>query len=81
MSKTTISFRTDETRKDALDTIAKQQQRDRSFLINEALDNYLDVYQWQIEHIKKGIAELDRGEFVTHEEAKKTFSDLRARCK
>lgn len=81
MSKTTISFRTDETRKDALDTIAKQQQRDRSFLINEALDNYLDVYQWQIEHIKKGIAAADRGEFVSQEEVDAKFAELRARCK
>lgn len=81
MSKTTISFRTDETRKDALDTIAKQQQRDRSFLINEALDNYLDVYQWQVEHIKKGIAAADRGEFASQEEVDAKFAELRAQCK
>lgn len=81
MSKTTISFRTDETRKEALDTLAKSQQRDRSFLINEALDNYLDVQNWQIEHIRKGLAEAENGSFTSTEEIESTFAELRAKCR
>jgi predicted transcriptional regulator len=81
MSKTTISFRTDEARKAALDELASSQQRDRSFLINEALDNYLDVQRWQIEHIRKGMAEADSGEFVSPEDMAETFADLSSRCR
>ncbi len=81
MSKATITFRTDTDRREALDALAVSQKRNRSFLINEALDNYLDVQQWQIKHIKQGLAAADRGDFVSQEDMKKTFAELRARCK
>jgi len=81
MSKTTITFRTDAERRDALDILAANQKRNRSFLINEALDNYLDVQRWQLEHIKKGIAAADRGEFASPDEVKEKFAELRAQCK
>jgi len=81
MSKTTITFRTDAERKTALDALASSQQRNRSFLINEALDNYLDVQRWHIQHIKEGIAALDRGDTVSHEEVQKQIDNMRAQCK
>ena len=81
MPKTSITFRTDVARREALDVLAASQQRNRSFLINEALDHYLEVQRWQIEHIKKGLAELDRGEYVTHEQIKKDIAKMRDRCK
>jgi len=80
MRKATITFRTDVERRDALDALASNQQRNRSFLINEALDNYLEVQRWQFEHIKQGLAELDRGEFVRHDEVKKQIANMRNRC-
>jgi predicted transcriptional regulator len=81
MSKTSISFRTDTEVRDELDALAKNQQRNRSFLINEALNNYLDLQRWQIEHIQKGLDAADRGEFVSNEEMKAKFAELKARCK
>lgn len=81
MSKVTITFRTNIDRREALDALAASQQRNRSFLINEALDNYLEVQQWQIEHIKQGLAAADRGDFVSPKDMKKTFADLRSKCK
>lgn len=47
----TISLRITGEKKDALDKIAASLDRDRSWVINEAIDNYLDLYQWQVEHI------------------------------
>jgi len=81
MTKATITFRTDTERREALDTLAASQQRNRSFLINEALDNYLDVQHWQIEHIKQGLADMDRGDFVNHGEVKQQIDKMRARYK
>lgn len=72
-----ISFRIDETKRDKLDLIADGQKRDRSFIINEAIDNYLDVYNWQIEHIKKGLKQADKGEFATEDDVKKTFASFK----
>jgi predicted transcriptional regulator len=35
-----------------------------------------DVERWQIEEIKKGIAEADRGDFVSDEEMQQTLRRL-----
>jgi len=41
--------------------------RDRSYVITEAIDAYLEVNQWQIEHIRKVCAN-DAGEFASDDE-------------
>ena len=35
-----------------------------------------DVERWQIEEIKKGLEEADRGEFASDEEVKETLNRL-----
>jgi predicted transcriptional regulator len=52
MDKQTISFRLDSDKVDALDVLAKALDRDRTYLLNEAVSAYLDVQQWQVEHIQ-----------------------------
>ena len=49
MEKQTISFRLDAEKVSDLDTLAKALDRDRSYLLNEAVRSYLEVQQWQIE--------------------------------
>jgi predicted transcriptional regulator len=39
-------------------------------------DNHEDVEQWQIEEIKKGLEEADRGEFASDEEVQRTLKRL-----
>jgi predicted transcriptional regulator len=51
----TISFRLDEHKKTRLDALAAVQDRDRSYIINEAIDSYLTLMDWQLDHIKEGI--------------------------
>ncbi|MBN3958038.1 CopG family transcriptional regulator [Nostoc sp. NMS8] len=76
MSKENITFRIDSDRKAALDAIAFGMNRDRSYILNEAVAVYLEIHQWQIEEIQKGIAEADAGEFASDEEVKATFARL-----
>ena len=76
MSKENITFRIDTDKKLALEAIAAGMDRDRSFLINEAIAAYLEMHQWQIEEIKRGIAEADAGDFASDEEVKATFAQL-----
>lgn len=67
--KETVSFRTDSEKLAALDRIAQAQDRDRSYLINQALDNLISLHEWQIEHIKKAVQDLENGEKgIPHEE-------------
>ena len=64
----TVSFRLPNEKKNALDAIAAAQDRDRSYVLNEAIDAYLEVHGWQIEHIKKGIRQAGLGKFATKTE-------------
>lgn len=76
MSKENITFQIDKDKKAALDAIAARINRDRNYVINEALAAYLEIYQWQIEEIQKGIAEADAGDFADVREVKATFAKL-----
>ena len=81
MTKSTITFRTDETRKTELDLLAKSLNRDRSFIINEAIDNHLTMYDWQIRHIKQGLQQADSGDFVSHDDVMKKMDKMITQCK
>ena len=69
--KTGISLRIEEDKIDELDALAKATQRDRSFHINLAIENYLEIQKWQIGHIKNAILEADNEEFATSKDLEK----------
>jgi len=69
-NKKTISFRLEADKVAALDELAKVQTRDRTFLLSQAVDAYLDVQRWQIEHIKEGLRQADSGMGADHEEVR-----------
>lgn len=76
MGKENITFRIDSDKKAMLDVIASGINRDRSYVLNEAIEAYLEMHQWQIEEIQKGIAEADAGDFANDDEVKETFTRL-----
>jgi predicted transcriptional regulator len=77
MSKQTISFRIEPGRRAAVDALAAALHRDRSAVINEAIEAYLELHRWQVEHIESGLAEAESGvEGVPHDTV---FGRLRAR--
>jgi predicted transcriptional regulator len=69
-----VTFRIEEEKRARLDALAAMQNRDRSYLINEALDVYIGVQAWQLAEIDNGLAELDRGEYASEEEIKAAFA-------
>jgi RHH-type transcriptional regulator, rel operon repressor / antitoxin RelB len=77
MSKDTITFRLDPEKREALDEIAAGLDRDRSYILNEAIDLYLEVYRWQVEHILDGVRQADNEEFATDDEVEAAFSRWR----
>jgi predicted transcriptional regulator len=64
----TISFRADADKIDALDSLASAQDRPRSYLINEAISNYLELHAYQDALVRKGLDEMRKGRLVSHEE-------------
>ena len=79
MDKQTLSFRIDSDKASALDALAAALERDRSYLLNEAVTAYLDVHQWHIEQIKAGVRQADAGKLVDHAEVRKTMAGRRRR--
>lgn len=68
MKRTNISFRTRASQIKVLDTLAASLDRDRSYVLNEALTAYVELYRWQMEHIKEGLRQADAGEFAPDED-------------
>lgn len=66
-----VSFRIEESKRDELDAIAKNLDRGRSYILNQAIDGYLDVWRWQKQHIEAGIADTEAGRSYSTEEARK----------
>ncbi|HEY1402014.1 MAG TPA: ribbon-helix-helix protein, CopG family [Terriglobales bacterium] len=64
----TISFRADAEKIDALDSLAVAQDRPRSYLINEAITNYIELQSYQDALVRKGLEEARKGRVVNHEE-------------
>jgi predicted transcriptional regulator len=60
-----LSFRTEEQIKEKLDQAAKAQYRNRNWVINEAIQAYLDLHQWQLAEIDAGIADSNAGKDYT----------------
>ena len=77
MDKQTISFRLDEDKVEALDTLAEALDRDRTYLLNEAVAAYLEVQRWHIEQIEKGIRQADSSRLVDHSKIKKMVAGWR----
>ncbi len=70
MDKQTISFRIELDKLDALDSLAGVLDRDRTYLLNEAVSAYLEVQQWQIDQIKASLKQADAGKLVSHQKVK-----------
>lgn len=77
MRRQTVTFRLDADKKKALDAVAAGLDRDRSYVINEAVRSYLEVYQWQVAHIKEGVRQADAGLFASEAEVAAAFKGRR----
>lgn len=79
MATATLTVRIDPEMRAELDAIAAARDRDRSYLVKEALREYLEIQKWQIEHIRQGVREADAGNFVSEAKMKRTIARLTRR--
>ncbi len=77
MGKDTVTFRLDTEKRDALDALAVTTDRDRSYILNEAISAYLDANEWLIGHIRKGLRQANAGRFASDAELRKAFARWR----
>ena len=68
VEKTVFSIRVSEDLKQKLEALAVAMDRDRSWVVSNALETYVAEQSWQIQAIEEGIAAAERGELVSHDE-------------
>ena len=76
-----LTLRLDTKLKNQLDRLSKSMNRSRSFVAAQAIQEYVSVNEWQINEIKKGLAEADAGDFATDEEMQQTIRRLTRRAR
>lgn len=74
MADSVLTLRIDAKLRKRLDNLAESTQRSRSFLAAEAIREYVDVNEWQVAEIKKGLAEADAGDFASDDQVENTIA-------
>jgi len=74
MGTEAFSVRADSKKVKQLDRIAKQQDRSRNYLVNQAIDQLLELHAWQTERVMEGIKAADEGRFASDADMAKIFS-------
>lgn len=69
----TISFRAEAETIATLDSLAATQDRPRSYLINEAITNYIELHTYQDALVRKGLEQMTQGHIVSHSEVVTRF--------
>ena len=77
MKEGVFTVRMDPDRQKQLDAIAQLLDRSRNYVVNQAIEEFLDTHAWQVAHIRAGLAAAERGEFATDEEMDAVFNRYR----
>jgi predicted transcriptional regulator len=67
--------------KDRLEKLAKSTDRSKAYLASQAIEEYLDVQEWQVKAIQDAIGETDSPNpvFYDHEEVQTKLKKLTAK--
>lgn len=61
---TTMTVRLEPELKNRLDRLAQATQRSKSFLAAQALQEFVDLNEWQVAEVESAIREADNGDFA-----------------
>jgi predicted transcriptional regulator len=64
------ALRLDADTRKRLDALAKATERSRSALAAEAVRQFVELNEWQIAAIQKGVQQADKGQFIDHAKLK-----------
>jgi len=73
MGTEAFSVRTDAEKVEQLDKLAKQMDRSRNYIVNQAIDQLLELHAWQDERVKEGIRAADQGKFASDAQMERIF--------
>jgi RHH-type rel operon transcriptional repressor/antitoxin RelB len=67
---TTITIRLESAVKNRLDRLSEATQRTKSFLAAEAIREYVETNEWQIQEIRSALVEANAGDFASDADVK-----------
>ena len=67
-----VTLRLDASTRKRLDRLAKMAERSRSALAAKAVKQFVELNEWQIAAIQKGVQQADSGQFIDHARLKAT---------
>jgi len=62
-----VSFKLDADKKRRLEALAIATRRTRTFVLEEAINQYLDLNEWQLKKIEEGLGDAKAGRVVDSE--------------
>ena len=71
---TTMTIRLEPELKSRLDKLSVATHRSKSFLAAEAVREFIELNEWQIDEIKAAVKEADTGDFASEQEIRTVFS-------
>lgn len=70
---TTMTIRLEDDLKRRLENLADSTHRSKSYLAAEAIRDFVELNEWQVQEIKAAIQEADNGEFASDTEVASVF--------
>lgn len=74
LQSTTMTIRLDSELKSRLDKLSTATHRSRSFLAAEAVREFIELNEWQIDETKAAIKEADNDDFASEQEVQAVFN-------
>ena len=75
MAGKVASVRMEEKKLERIDELAKATNRSRGWLINQAVDRYLEYEEWYLKAVEAGMEDIEAGRIISHENLKKDWEN------
>ncbi len=75
MTGKVASVRMEEKKLQRIDKLAKTTNRSRGWLINQAVDRYLEYEEWYLRAVEAGMEDIKAGRIISHGELKKDWEN------
>ncbi|WP_422452257.1 MULTISPECIES: CopG family ribbon-helix-helix protein [unclassified Endozoicomonas] len=69
----TMTIRLEDSLKDRLEKLSEAMQRSKSFLAAEAIKDFVELNEWQVDEIKLAVKEANSEEFASDQEVQGLF--------
>jgi predicted transcriptional regulator len=68
LRETSVNLRIQPATKERLERLARATKRSKSYLVETAIENYLDLNEWQMKEIEKGLKEVEEDKLTPHDD-------------